>query len=235
MHHSHFNSLESTQTYLRAHLDQLKKSHQDILISTASQTGGKGRNANTWNFYSDSLAMSFTLVPNKTPSLTPLEIGLLAIDFFKSHFSEEMFIKWPNDLLNSSSLKCGGILTQYLDPQTVIAGVGINIGETELGQEEAKNFKHGLGFLLGSSVNTIDQKTLSAKFYQFILTNRLSDSNELRKRFNDVCAHLNKQVVVHDDHAEYTGLFKSVGPNGEAEVEINGVIKPFYSSSLTII
>ncbi len=235
MHHSHFNSLESTQTYLREHLDQLKKIDTDILISTSLQTAGRGRNENTWNFHPNSLAMSFTLVPNKVPTLTPLEIGLLTIDFFKATFSENMLIKWPNDLMTSHKLKCGGILTQYLDPETVITGLGINIGSAESVSEENNNYKHGFGLLSSTFIQDIDQKSLSAMLYQFILNNRLNDYELLKMKFNGSCAHINKQVILHDDQKEIPGIFRSIGRNGEAAVEIEGTTKLFLSSSLTII
>ena len=228
MHHTHFPTIGSTQIYLKEHFATLRKDHSDILISTAEQTDGVGRGENRWDYFDHSIAMSFSLKPNTTPSLTPLEIGILCTKFFKQNFDILIKIKWPNDLLNLEHKKCGGIIAQYIDEQAVIAGVGINCG-THKNQNEG-SYKHGFSSLDSPKIRSIDQETLAKALYSFILENRLNHQ-DLHKEFNQVCAHWNKKVEVEG----MIGTFKGIGPAGEANIEINGEEKRFFSSSLKML
>ena len=235
MYHTHFNIIHSTQVYLRDNLVELKGHDNEILISTNEQTLGVGRKGNHWDSYPNSIAMSFTIRPNPVPTLTPIEIGILIIDFFKSEYNIPIRLKWPNDLLTNEGLKCGGIIAQYIDSETVIAGLGLNLG-AHLNSETPIHYKHGLGNISNAiELNLEDQKSIPAKLYQFILKNRIYNEQEMQARFSTLCIHIGKNVKIDDDGAFYEGSFKGIGKNGEALVEINGTKHSFLSSSLKIL
>ena len=234
MYHQHFNSIPSTQIYLKENLEVLKIQDNDILISCSEQTLGIGQRGNTWDSYPNSLAMSFTLKPNDIPTLTPLEIGLLTIKFLKKKFNKELFIKWPNDLLSIDGKKCGGILCQFIDSTTVIVGLGINVGK--LKTSLTNDYRHGISSVDSSlEMSTSDQEAVSKEIYRFISMNRFLNKSELETCFDKKCAHLNKNISISEDGVDHLGIFRGIGANGEALVEINSTIKSFLSSSLTII
>jgi len=235
MYHTHFNTIHSTQIYLRDNLVELKTHDDDILITTSEQTLGIGRKGSQWDSYTNSLAMSFTLKPNPVPTLTPIEIGVLATLFLKSEYDISIKLKWPNDLLTSYGFKCGGIIAQYIDTETVIAGLGLNLGSHSASDVPA-HYKHGLGNVSDTIILTsYDQKLIPAKLYQYILANRISDTADLQNRFYNACIHIEKIVDVDDDGENYTGKFKGIGKNGEALVEIDNETRSFLASSLKII
>lgn len=234
MYHQHFNTIGSTQIFLKENLERLLSKEHDILISCSEQTGGIGRKGNSWDTYPNSLAMSFTLKPNSRPTLTPIEIGLIAIKFFHKKFRKELFLKWPNDILTKDGKKCGGILCQYIDEQTVIAGLGVNLGQLSLKTD--KGYKHGLGNVDESLVLTEeDQEKISKELYEEFLNSRYFSNVELIDEFRKYCHHMNKEVFIFEDEKDYIGTFRGIGENGEALVEINNKIKMFLSSSLTIL
>ncbi len=234
MYHQHFNSMGSTQIYLKENLEQLKLIADDILISCSEQTSGIGTKGNVWDTYPNSLAMSFTLRPNKIPSLTPIEIGLLAISYFKEKFHSELFLKWPNDLLTIDGKKCGGILCQYIDSTTVLVGLGVNLGN--LKNQQNNNYRHGLGSVDQTlELRPFDQEQISRDLYQNFLENRYSDSETLKSDFNKYCYHMNMNVFIYENEKDVLGIFRGIGNNGEALVEIDSTIRPFFSSSLTIL
>ena len=235
MYHQHFNSIGSTQIYLKENLAQLKKESKwnEILISCSEQTNGIGQRGNQWDTYSNSLAMSFTVKPNATASLTPIEIGILVIHFIKLKFNLDLHLKWPNDILDIDFKKCGGIICHYIDSETVVVGLGINLGEVL--KPNAKNYRHGFSTLIQNlKLTPADQENLSKEFYHFALTNRLIDTNELITLFNQHCAHLNKIVIISENNIEIEGDFVGIGDNGDALIKINDELKSFLSSSLTI-
>lgn len=234
MHHQHFNTIGSTQIFLKENLERLQSKEHDILISCSEQTGGIGRKGNSWDTYPNSLAMSFTLKPNIRPTLTPIEIGLMAIKFFNKKFHKELFLKWPNDILTKDGKKCGGILCQYIDETTVIAGLGVNLGR--LSVKNDKGYKHGLGNVDESLVlSEADQEKISKELYEEFLNNRYISNTDLINEFRKYCHHMNKEVFIFEDEKDYIGTFRGIGENGEALVEINNKIKTFLSSSLTIL
>ena len=235
MYHTHFNIIHSTQIYLRDNLVELKSHDDEILISTNEQTLGVGRKGNRWDSYTNSIAMSFTLKPNPVPTLTPIEIGILIIEFLKTEYNISIKLKWPNDLLTNEGQKCGGIIAQYIDSETVIAGLGLNLGDHS-SIEAPVHYKHGLGNVSNSlELNREDHKNISVKLYQFILKNRIFDEQDMQARFLKSCIHIGKHVNIDDDGAFFKGCFVGIGKNGEALVEINNSIKSFLSSSLKIL
>lgn len=235
MYHSHFNSIHSTQIYLRDNLVELKGHNQDILITASEQTMGIGRKGSQWDSYDNAIAMSFTMKPNSVPTLTPIEIGVLTSEFLKQEFNVSVFLKWPNDLLTSEGKKCGGILAQYIDTETVIAGLGVNLGSLPTSVAPA-HYKHGLGNVSDTlKLSPEDKKEIPAKLYAYILNNRISTAEEMQTRFYKTCFHVGLMVDIDDDGFNYEGKFMGIGPNGEALVEIEGQTKAFLSSSLKIL
>ncbi|MBY0414901.1 MAG: biotin--[acetyl-CoA-carboxylase] ligase [Bdellovibrionales bacterium] len=234
MYHTHFNSIHSTQLYLRDNLVELKGHSNDILITASEQTLGVGRKGAKWDSYTNSLAMSFTLKPNHVPTLTPIEIGLIVVDFLKREYGISICLKWPNDLLTSEGQKCGGIIAQYIDTETIVAGLGLNLGKIDL-SSAPPDYKHGLGNVAQLELSSEDQKNIPLKFYQYFLSHRLNDLNEIQKLFEESCLHMNKNVSVDDDGTEFTGKFLGIGKNGEALIEIEGITRSFIASSLKIL
>lgn len=235
MIHKHFTTIDSTQKYLKDNLEDLLQKDSIILISTSEQTQGIGRNGHNWHGQSNSLALSFTIPPNKDVSVTPLELGILTIKFLKSQFGIDCYLKWPNDILGPTFQKCGGILTQYINPQTVIAGIGINLGKMSNPITDM-SFKHGIESVVNSLTITDEQnKEISASFYEYLRSHRFANAQSLQLAFDEVCGHMNKLVEIDDDQASYIGYFKGIGPYGEALVETETGIKKFLSSSLKIL
>lgn len=235
MYHKHFNTIHSTQIFLRDNLVELKSHSDEVLISANEQTLGIGRKGSHWDTYNNSLAMSFTMSPNRVPTLTPLEIGVLIIEFLNSEYNIPIKLKWPNDLLTIQGKKCGGIIAQYISTDTVIAGLGLNLGNLAI-DNQPTHYKHGLGNV-SDTLELIpeDQKDIPLKIYQFILKNRIIDEQEMQSRFEKACIHIGKNVNVDDDSLDYTGVFLGIGKNGEALVNIDGVTRSFLSSSLKIL
>lgn len=233
MHHTHFPTIHSTQVYLKENLAELLKLDRDILISAQEQTAGLGRGENKWDFHQHSIAMSFTLSPNEVPTITPIEIAVMTSKFFQKNYEIDLKVKWPNDLMTENKKKCGGILTQYIDPETVIVGLGINIGHS-IPELAKNNYKHGLAFLNNENLFIKSKKDLAKEMYFYFLSNRLKPET-LQEEFPDYCAHFNQKVEIDDDQRKIIGSFCGIGKNGEAIVDTNGEFKHFYSSSLTML
>lgn len=227
MKHFHINTLNSTQDYLK-NLSPLLDDR--ILVSCNHQTEGYGRRGTSWSHYPQSLAMSFTLLPNSTPSLTPLEIGIHFCHFFKKFFKVDLYLKWPNDIYNLSKAKVGGILIDKTGNGPCIVGVGLNLDKENIQQET--NFEYKREGILNSS--NVDLEKLASQIYYYILENRL-ESEEVVNTWPKLCLHINKKVSFLESEKCFQYIFRGIGDNGEALLSNEqGELLAKYSGSVRI-
>jgi len=107
------------------------------VVVAEEQTSGQGRYGRTWHSEAGSglyvsIVLRHTLAPNDIPAVT-LALGLAAVDAIQKTTHLACDLRWPNDVLIHSK-KCAGILTQ-LEGSAIIAGIGINVNQTEFPEE----------------------------------------------------------------------------------------------------
>jgi BirA family biotin operon repressor/biotin-[acetyl-CoA-carboxylase] ligase len=229
MQHLHFEEIDSTQKYLQENMDELIQQNSQILISCEKQKKGIGRSGNFWIQTPKSIAFSCSMNPNNNFSLTPLEIGLVLIKYFKQKFNINLKIKWPNDLLNEENKKLGGIISHYYNEQLVIVGIGINVGEIQIQNNE---FRHGISSIRISE--NYDLKSWCNEIYHYLIQNRLTPE-EVVTNFKIHCAHQDQMVRIIENDKIFDGIFIGCDEFGSAKVKINETITNFISGTLTIL
>lgn len=227
MEHIHLKECESTQDFAI----ELLKSKENFIISCELQTKGKGQGGKTWDALGNCVSFSFDLGPSSPISLTSLELGVLVCKFFEKFYNLTPKLKWPNDILNNSKQKCGGILINNSSQSKMIAGIGINLSSKDI--ELKTNYKVPAGFIFSKSFES-DKETLCYNLTQFIHQNRLTDI-EIINQWNNRCAHIHKKVMIFDESKEVFGTFKQVGKFGQAIIETSHGLEEFYSGSLKIL
>lgn len=228
MHHLHFKKIDSTQLYLKENILSLLEVTPFILISAEEQSNGIGRSGNSWVHNPGSIAFSFTIAPNKILTVTPIEIGLIIVKFFHEKYKIVIKLKWPNDLMDSNNFKVGGLISNFQNPNVLIIGVGINLGNLLI---DDSAFRYKASALdAGIRIN----EDLYKELYAYIIQNRISESTVLNL-FELSCSHLNKQVRIEESGKIFEGIFIGCDENGAAKIKINNEIKYFISGSLTII
>ena len=92
MLHINLETCSSTQSYLKELIQKiLTKKDQDIIVTCANQTEGKGRGENSWHNLKGAIAMSCTLSAGESVTTMPLKVGLLISNFFKEKFEKDIF------------------------------------------------------------------------------------------------------------------------------------------------
>lgn len=130
--------------------------------------------------------------------------------------------------------KCGGILCQYIDSDTVVVGIGINLGKHE--RIINHEYRYAVGSIdQGLILSEFDQEKIAKELYAYLLEERIRDTKEIRNKFNSHCIHMNKEVFLFEDGADHVGFFRGIGENGEALIDISGKTRAFLSGSLTIL
>lgn len=222
MQHIHLDQVASTQTHL---LEEFSDIPRHLLISCEKQTEGFGRRGSGWDSYQESLCFSCTISPNKNMSLTALEIPIIIRNFFEIEFKKDLQLKWPNDLMKNSK-KCGGIIISSTGKDNMVLGLGLNIGKIE----NIESYP-----IAATSVFDIDmvfcKRNLALKIYRFILDNRLSEA-EVLAAWKVHCTHIDKEVQILEDSNGSKGVFKGIGPSGQALLDIDGNIQEFFTGTL---
>jgi BirA family transcriptional regulator, biotin operon repressor / biotin---[acetyl-CoA-carboxylase] ligase len=113
-----FESLDSTMIEARKDLQPGR------IVGAEEQTAGIGRHGRKWiSGPGAGLYVSMILDAKPVP-VVMLALGLAARQAMRSGD-----IRWPNDVLLNGK-KCAGVLAQ-LEGNTIIAGIGINVSQTE--------------------------------------------------------------------------------------------------------
>lgn len=230
INHLHFDSLHSTQTYLKEALEAgtLELSSHDSLhlVSTLKQTQGHGRQGKPWVSDHRSLYISFTLGPHEVLTLSSLEIAVLIAKYFEQTFHLRIQLKWPNDLIIHDK-KCGGVIIQNFK-NLLIVGAGINF------QDQHQDIEKIPFDIPATSlgIELKDARRTAQDLYQYILNHRMK-TEEIRSEFSELCAHQNKECSISQDEQIFKGLFLGIGSHGQAKVQIeNKKIIDVYSGTL---
>ena len=136
----------STNQYLSQLCNQLQESVAELTTVTAEfQTAGKGQRGNTWEAEEGkNLLFSFVLYPSFLEARRQFilsQIFSLAIKGELSRWSDEITIKWPNDIYWKDKKICGILIENDLSGHHIrrsIAGIGININQ-EVFNSDAPN------------------------------------------------------------------------------------------------
>lgn len=217
----HLNECHSTQDVLKEQITQVVGTSQ-ILISCENQTQGHGRGQNSWTAMPGSLCFSMNIDPHSVPSFSALELSVLVAHFFQIK-KADLKLKWPNDLLNEDGIKCAGILIQSHHGQ-MIAGIGVNIfsNKSEFGGVYSTPFE-------------FSKKEYAHELGSFIHANRLTNTETLRIEWKKICAHMDSQVSLEENHELIKGQFKDLGPHGEAIILTNKAEEHHFNGTLRIL
>lgn len=214
----HVDRCDSTQDLLKEQLTHF--GHADLTVSCEHQTKGRGRGENLWEDSPGTLCFSMTIAPHAVASFSALELSVLICQFFhtKKRFLK---LKWPNDLMDSSGKKCGGILIQNHQGH-YLAGIGINL----FFEKETFGGVYQAPFQL-------DKKSWVQEIDQFIRDNRYQENERLKQDWMSLCAHTNLEVTISEGDKIVRGVFSGLGSHGEAiiqtphaqEIVLNGTLR----------
>lgn len=135
MRHVHFETIDSTNSQARA----LAAAHpgEVLLITATQQSAGRGRHGRTWQSPRGGAWMSIawpTRNPPRAYTAASLVVALAvhrALCEVAPQCSQDLMIKWPNDLLLAHRKLVGILCEQCLGrgefQDTLIVGIGVNV------------------------------------------------------------------------------------------------------------
>ena len=124
----------STQSDLVA-LSERNVLQQGYVLAAKCQYAGKGQGSNKWEAQPDkNLTFSLYLQPQFLPIVRQFDLmqalSLAIADFVQEYVGQDVWIKWPNDILADGKKLCGilcEIVNENNKPKYVIVGIGVNV------------------------------------------------------------------------------------------------------------
>ena len=124
----YLESVDSTHTHLKKHLQTHKDSH-NICFYTHNQTNGIGSRDNQWIGKKGNLFFSFAIQKSDLPSDLPMQSASIYFSYLLKFYLEQqgskVWLKWPNDFYVNDK-KIGGTIT-HLNGDRLLCGIGLNL------------------------------------------------------------------------------------------------------------
>jgi BirA family transcriptional regulator, biotin operon repressor / biotin---[acetyl-CoA-carboxylase] ligase len=239
---------DSTNTYLKSHFEELKDK-LPALVTTALQTGGRGREKRTWlslkgkGLYS---SFGFMLKTDQNINLLPLTVGISVIETLEKISGLEFGIKWPNDVIFNGKKAAGILIENIIMEDTIfcIAGIGINLNHKpadfpiEL-TDKAVSLKMAQNTVEDYRVEEVNS-LLAATLSKWLEKMKRNSGKEIIEKANRLSAFLkDKTITFHTlpDNRIGRGIFKGIGRYGgmEFESEKDGMTTIYYSGEISLI
>lgn len=210
---SHFDELDSTNTYVKNNYERLAN---HSVVTASVQTAGRGRMDR--KFISDEGGLYFSLLLKDAhlqflPNVT--QLMALAVCNTLQGLGAHAFIKWPNDVYADGKKICGMLseaVANSQGPQALIIGVGVNVGQTKLNVgQPAVSLK-----MLG--INTTPQAVLEGilthffKQYKDVLENGFA---VIRAAYLQRFPYVGKAVQIKNGAVDAQGIVQTISPEGK--------------------
>lgn len=209
----YFETLDSTQTYLKEHFSQLD---DKTVVVADQQTAGRGRFDRKWVSQLGGLYFSILLKPTKTDFLANLtQLMALSICQAAEKYGIEPKLKWPNDVQVNGKKLCG-ILSEAVAKNGHIAclvlGVGINVAQKDLshvGQPAISLCELGVK----TSKQDFLQEVLALFFqrYRAVLEEGFSI---IRPAYKERFPYAGKQITIKNGAHVLCGVAHDLSPRG---------------------
>lgn len=225
----HFETLGSTNDYLKT-----AGLPFGAVITAESQTAGRGRLARAWATHPGlSLAMSVLTGPYamRAAGFLPLACAVAARAALSGLCGQELFIKWPNDILGEHGAghfqKLCGVLCESFpsgDGRAVICGIGVNLSQSEaLFAEAGLPHAASLASLCGKSIRTEEAAAALCNTLENVLDD-FARGGEMRllAAYRQSCVTLGHEVTFTQGGKERRGRATGLTPEGALVVETDG-------------
>lgn len=231
--HIHLTEVDSTNNYIKEIID-CENVEDVFIVSTDFQTGGRGQKGNDWESeHGKNLTFSILLKPDFILARNQFIISQLvslAVKDTLSEYTDEISIKWPNDIYWKDKKICGILIENSLMGEHIlqsITGIGLNINQTEF-KSDAPNptslsritgNSYNLDEILGKVVNNI------LSYYQLA---KDGNTTEIVSLYKNALFRKDGYHFYNDGVEDFEAKIKDIEPSGLLALEKpNGTIRKF--------
>lgn len=204
---------DSTNSYIRAHLNELEDGDA---VTALLQTAGRGRRGHSWSPDREMLPLSVLLRQPPHPEAVSLCAGVAVCNALKALSPDfpAPGIKWPNDVIVSGFKVCGilceSICTGYRFD--IICGVGVNLSQTRAHFD-------GIGLPHAASIEQVagivpDRQALARDIVRRLTELCRKDFVEIREEYSSLCLTTGREVRLISENGERTAFAQGIAENG---------------------
>ena len=233
---NYFDEVTSTNSTLKAD----REAREGTVLLAKLQTSGRGTGSNQWESekaqnITGSIVFEPTFLEPANSFLVSMAISV-GIATFLNQYSNEVKIKWPNDIYIKNK-KIGGILIENEFTASAItrtiAGIGLNINQTRfitapnptsLSIVTGKHFN--LGIIEKELFNSINKQYLQLK----------KDKELVYQNYHALLYGKNKLLHFEDIHGRFSGQIQQVDYDGRLTIkDSQNDIRHYYFKEVTFL
>ena len=216
-----------------AEIIQNAQAFDGTIVITSDQTSGRGQRGNTWETLpGQNITMSVILKPdflNASQQFSlniAISLGIYA--FLSKYISEELKIKWPNDIYVGNR-KMGGVLIENtLSGSRIsfaIVGIGLNINQLEFSENRTISLRLATRkdeFALESLIEELC--ICLEKYYLQLKSGKVS---VLKQQYLNRLYRYQETHYFRRNDQRFLGKIVGIADNGPLMVEIDGEVNYF--------
>ena len=216
------NSVNSTNNYVLGMKGSLSFK-EGLVVSANHQTNGSGQRGKAWeSSKDDNLLISIVIEPNiqiRNQFLLSKCVALALYDLLTSYV-DDVYLKWPNDILVSKQ-KIAGILIQNILKGNKIThsviGIGLNINQTKF--KTYSPTATSLKLLLNKTVNIskIEKELLKCLAER---VQELRDGVDQQEEYLSVLFLNNRITAFETKGQRFMGIIEDVSEDGKLHIRL---------------
>ena len=221
--HIHLPEIDSTNKYARAILSETPIT----LISTDYQTAGRGQRGNSWESQAGkNLLFTLSVSPVGIPATQQFAvcelISIAICDILKS-YTEDIHIKWPNDIYYQDRKLCGILIEHDVEGSHLlrtIIGVGLNVNQTHFASDAPNPVS--LHQILGHEVERESLLHAIAEHFSELFkqySSSMLDRNAMHNRYTSLLYRRGIPSTYKDAQGEFIATLRDVRPDGSLILE----------------
>ncbi len=228
----YFETLDSTQTYLKEHVNDLD---DQTVVTADEQTAGRGRFDRRWVSQEGGLYFSVLLKPTKTDFLANItQLMALCVCQAAEQYGVQPNLKWPNDVQVAGKKLCG-ILSEAIAQNgrvaALVTGVGVNVAQADLshvGQPAVSLRELGINVAKEDFLHTVLE--LFFRLEPAVLAEGFC---VIRPAYLERFPFLGRQISVRNGTAAVSGVVQNLSPRGTLLLQTKSGLQEFLIGDVT--
>ncbi|MGV3278178.1 biotin--[acetyl-CoA-carboxylase] ligase [Rickettsiales bacterium LUAb2] len=211
--------VDSTISYAKNYFNINEIIDHNIIFLAEQQTKGVGKQGKTWYSPKGNVYLSAIIKSSNGYNFNNIEdinifnllVSNALLQTFKSLITEnnQIFSKWPNDLLVNSA-KISGILLEKLDDNHILVSVGANLVNAPM-LEEYKTISL-------ASISNITNDFTPLDFVMILFKNIIINQQKTKPQIVELwlknAYNLNKEITIKLANQNKTGIFRGINQQG---------------------
>lgn len=212
---------------------------EGFIVYTDFQNSGKGQVGNVWESEVDkNLLFSMLLMPRHIAISEQFLVSqIVSVSIKKSLevYTDEITVKWPNDIYWKDKKIAGILIENSLQGSTIksmVVGVGINVNQT-IFRSAAPN-PVSLAQIIGKNVSR--ENLLEEIRINILDAYKCSDFDEIRSEYLNSLYRKSGYYSYRDDFGLFDAEIKQINPDGQLLLKCkSGELKGFYFKEVEFV